>query len=109
MLKYDNNAFLISKEDNIYLFLCMKLSQDQLYKALPLTQITADKTHLCAYFIGTQDFVGACNESDIINSLHNDIHIDLINNEYAIIQETFPSLTVDMYRKHLTFAKTQLQ
>ena len=100
---YDN-----TDKTNI-LFLYMKLSQDELERALPLSYVESDdNTYLCVSFVNGKDYLGQSNYKDISQNIATLNMVNILTNDYNTVNETLQNLDISEFNSFVSFSKKQL-
>lgn len=92
------------------LFIYIKLSPDELERALPLSYV-ADQhnTYLNALFVNGTDYIGQNNYENIVERINNDKMINILTREYSEVVSELKDLKVSDFNDYVSFAREQLE
>jgi hypothetical protein len=109
----DKGAYLyMDKNSEKYLYIFMKMSQEELKEALPISYddvVMKDCTHLVVTFHEGSDYLGAASADDITLVIIQYNMINILENNYEKVKERFPSFTEEYYNDRVSFSKNQLK
>ena len=106
-----SNGYVFFTDNKIYDFLYLKLSQEKLQKALPISyDKNINKSYLTVIFDNNgRDYLCQSSFKDIQESVDKMNMISLIDNDYRYVKTYIPNLSLTEYDIKKIFYKTQLK
>lgn len=112
MTNTDKDVFIYydSNYQDFILFLFIKLNQDQLKKALPISYTeNPDMEYLTAAFVNGSDYLAQNNYCNISKFIKHNNMISIFTNNYDFVSKIYPNLDEKTYHNYLSFSNEQLK
>jgi len=91
------------------LYLYMKLSNEELKRALPLRYVEdPSNTYLNAFFVNGRDYIGQTNSESILQIINEKRMMNILTHDYSTVRESVNNLIPSEFYYYVSFAQEQL-
>ena len=112
----ERDGFIIQEDNEIYLFIYMKLEDKELQNALPISYKSdgycgnKKKYLICIIDTDGRDYVGQASIDDISDAIEkeNGKKVVNINHDYSAIKLIMPKLSYSLFNHYKLFVQKQL-
>ncbi len=94
------------------LYLYMKLSKEQLQRALVWDyhlNDTESNLYLNAFFVNGVDYLGQSTYQEVVDKINSNDMVDILNNTYATVVHKTKNLSAEEFNSNLHFSREQLR